>query len=230
MLPTLVLLPGMDGTGELFSPLLAALDGEFDTLIVRYPTDKALGYAELTTLTQSQVPAGKRFVLLAESFSGPIAISIAASKARGLAGLILCASFAKNPRPKLRHLIVLLGMFPLRWVPTSVLSHLFLGRFATEELRGKLKAILKRVDRAVLRLRLWSIVSVDVSNELARIDVPALYLMASEDRLVPSKAATPFGQLPTNWKITKINGPHLLLQSVPGEVSIAISSFLKSLG
>jgi hypothetical protein len=65
MPPTLVLLPGMDGTGELFSPFLASLGSDFETLIVRYPTNEVLSLAELTALAQSKLPADKRFVLLA---------------------------------------------------------------------------------------------------------------------------------------------------------------------
>jgi pimeloyl-ACP methyl ester carboxylesterase len=164
----IVLLPGMDGTGELFAGFLSSLGSEFETVIVRYPTNRAIGYGELAALTQSQLPTDRQFVLLAESFSGPIAISIAASKPKGLAGLILCASFAKNPRPMLRYLILPLGLFPLNWIPRCILSGVFLGRFATEELRTELKGVIEKVDRAVLRRRLWSTVNVDVSRELAR--------------------------------------------------------------
>lgn len=132
MPPAIVLLPGMDGTGELFSPFLASLGSEFETLIIRYPTNRPLGYGELAALTQSQLPTDKQYVLLAESFSGPIAISIAASNPIGLAGIILCASFAKNPRPKLRYLMPLLAIVPPGWIPRAVLSQLFFGRFARE--------------------------------------------------------------------------------------------------
>jgi pimeloyl-ACP methyl ester carboxylesterase len=229
MPPTLVLLPGMDGTGELFSPFLASLGSDFETLIVRYPTNEVLSLAEFTALAQSKLPADKRFVLLAESFSGPIAISIAASKPKGLAGLILCATFAKNPRPMLRYLILPLGLFPLNWIPRCILSGLFLGRFATEELRTELKGVIEKVDRAVLRRRLWSTVNVDVSKELARIHIPSLYLTASEDRLVPSAAARPFGTLSTRWKIAKILGPHLLMQAVLREVAKVTRNFIENL-
>jgi pimeloyl-[acyl-carrier protein] methyl ester esterase len=34
--PHLVLLPGLDGTGELFAPLLQALDENVTTTVVRY--------------------------------------------------------------------------------------------------------------------------------------------------------------------------------------------------
>ena len=33
----LVLLPGMDGTGDLFAPLLSALPPALRTIVVRYP-------------------------------------------------------------------------------------------------------------------------------------------------------------------------------------------------
>ena len=34
---TLILLPGMDGTGELFSPLVKELGPDIQTVVVRYP-------------------------------------------------------------------------------------------------------------------------------------------------------------------------------------------------
>jgi hypothetical protein len=38
MHPKLVLLPGLDGTGDLFGPLLAALDADVRPLVIRYRT------------------------------------------------------------------------------------------------------------------------------------------------------------------------------------------------
>lgn len=98
---TLVLLPGVDGTGELFGPLIAALNGQVRTLVVRYPTDEALSYLELQRQVHDLLPEGEPFFLLGESFSGPVAISIAAEKPVGLQGGILGASFLRNPRPRL---------------------------------------------------------------------------------------------------------------------------------
>ena len=215
----------MDGTGELFQPFLAAAKNEFSAIVIRYPTDRLLDYAALTALVSSQFPTNERFVLLAESFSGPIAVTLAASKPKGLSGLVLCATFARNPRPKLGCLIPLFSLLPLSWVPARVISYFFLGRFATTELRDDLKRVLGNVDRSVISKRLRSIIEVNVTNELQQIDVPLLYLMASEDRLVTSNTAIPFERL-RNCRITKITGPHLLVQSVPREVAIALRTFL----
>ena len=43
----LVLLPGMDGTGELFGPLTRALPDDVAVTIVRFPSDELLSYEEL---------------------------------------------------------------------------------------------------------------------------------------------------------------------------------------
>jgi hypothetical protein len=42
---TLVLLPGLDGTGDLFAPVVDALGPNVPTQIVRYPLSHASGYA-----------------------------------------------------------------------------------------------------------------------------------------------------------------------------------------
>src|SRR4051812_16660002 len=101
----LILMPGMDGTGELFAPLLRALGNSIETTVLRYPTDEPLGYSELLPRVRAALPASGPFVLLGESFSGPLAIMIAAEAPAGLRGVILSASFASNP---------------IRWLPQFV--------------------------------------------------------------------------------------------------------------
>ena len=89
----LVLIPGLDGTGDLFAPFVAAL-GEVDTQVISYPPDRAMDYAEHEAHVRSLLPREGEYVLLAESFSGPVGIAIAASNPAGLRGLILCCSAA----------------------------------------------------------------------------------------------------------------------------------------
>jgi pimeloyl-ACP methyl ester carboxylesterase len=101
---TSVLLPGMDGTGVLFADFVASLPPEFKPLVVAYPNDPKLGYPELEVLARAALPRDQRFILLGESFSGPVAISIAASNPPGLLGLILCCTFARSPHPLLAQL------------------------------------------------------------------------------------------------------------------------------
>ena len=94
---TLVLLPGLDGTGRLFDDFIAALGPDVDAIIASYPTDQALGYAKLEPIARSFLPADRPFFLLAESFSGPLGVAIAAAPPPGLMGLILAAPSCAAP-------------------------------------------------------------------------------------------------------------------------------------
>ena len=95
----LVLLPGMDGTGQLFGRFLEALGPEVRAIVIAYPPAQNLDYSQLEAFVRSKLPSDQPFVILGESFSGPIAVSIAASPPDGLRGIVLCCSFVRNPRP-----------------------------------------------------------------------------------------------------------------------------------
>ena len=99
---TVVILPGMDGTGIELTDFVAALAPELEAIVVTYPNDRPMDYAGHEAVARTSLPIDRPFVLLGESYSGPIAISIAASAPPGLIGLVLCCSFARNPHPRCR--------------------------------------------------------------------------------------------------------------------------------
>ena len=76
----LLLLPGMDGTGLLFEPLVKALPPSLTARVVAYPPDQLLGYNELLQLVQKSAEEGGDFVVVGESFSGPLALMLAARR------------------------------------------------------------------------------------------------------------------------------------------------------
>jgi pimeloyl-ACP methyl ester carboxylesterase len=225
-MPTLVLLPGMDGTGELFQPLLEALGPSQVTAVVAYPATEKLTYPELESLVRAQLPQGP-FVLLGESFSGPIAISIAASNPQGLRGVVLSCSFASSPRPLAARAASLLSL-PLPLPPVAALAMALLGRFSSHRLRALLKHALKDVDPGVLRHRLAEALGVNVGPKLAHVKVPLLYLQASSDWLVPASAWAEVASALPEARVKVVSGPHLLLQSSPVESARAIEDFLGS--
>ena len=216
----------MDGTGDLFAPLLAHLSSDIPAVVVRYP-DKPLDYAAHEAVARAALPIDRSYVLLGESFSGPVAISIAARAPAGLLGYILCASFVRCPRSVLRLLKPLLGLVPPQRVPDEVGSFFLMGRFATPDLRRMHAQVLRRVSPATLVARLKAIADVDVSAMLGRIRVPALYLRATEDRLIPGSAAATFTRLAPNARVAEIEGPHFLLQASPVAAARAIRDFIR---
>ena len=72
----LILLPGMDGTGILFQPFLDIFPEEIETQIITFPCNEKLSYQELISYVCDKLPKDNDFVILAESFSGPIAYEI----------------------------------------------------------------------------------------------------------------------------------------------------------
>ncbi|HJW73103.1 MAG TPA: alpha/beta hydrolase [Geothrix sp.] len=223
--PLLVLLPGMDGTGVMFGPFVEALGSGLATQVVRYPAALS-SYAACTHFVRTQLPRDRPFLLLGESFSGPVAIALAAEQPAGLRGLVLCGTFARNPRPALGWLAGPVGLLPVRHLPLPLLRFLLLGRWATAPLMALARAMMAGIPGTTMKARLLAVMKVDHTALLADIRVPVLALCASQDRLVP-KAATRWIRvhLP-NLDIVTLQGPHWLLQARPDAAAQAITAFL----
>ena len=227
----LVVLPGLDGTATLHTEFAASVGPAFTSVaVIPYPPDKPLDYDALEALVRAQLPLDTPFVLLGESFSGPIALSIAANPPPNLVGLVLSTTFAKSPAPLLSPFSVLARIAPVRALPFSLLSWLLLSRWATPQLETSLQDALLAVSPAVLRFRAAAAIQANVSAGLVAISAPALYLRASHDRLLSSAASRHILSAIPQCTVVDIAGPHLLLQAVPKDCAFAVTSFVRHLG
>jgi pimeloyl-[acyl-carrier protein] methyl ester esterase len=225
----LILLPGMDGTGQLFGPLLRVFPPGLVATVVAYPPDMPCGYAELLSLAVAAVPDGGEFLVLGESFSGPLAILLAARQPPGLRGVILCASFVRSPLPAFaRWLRGLIRPFWFRALPWPLLRRGLLGRFDTASLTQMVETAIIGVQPAVLAARARAVLAVDVGVQLQSCPVPILYLAATEDRLVSQKSLAHIKRLQPRVVAVALVGPHLLLQVAPKEAAEAIQTFAAS--
>ncbi len=227
--PVLVLLPGMDGTGRFLTSFVDALGPAQRTIVVDYPPDEPLGYAELEFIARARLPRDEPFVLLGESFSGPIAVRIAASPPPALRGLVLCCSFLRNPRPWLAPIARVLSLMPYRRPPVWLLDHLLLGAYSTPRLVQLLKEAMASMPPEVIDARLEAILDVDVMPEFSQLELPLLYLRASEDWAVPRAASRLMTMLQPKMRIATIAAPHFLLQTVPETAARKIARFLRDL-
>ncbi|MEW1781435.1 alpha/beta hydrolase [Arthrobacter sp. NPDC080086] len=226
---TLVLLPGMDGTGRLFQPLLAEMGKGIVPKVLTYPESEPLTYEALIPRIQAALQAiDGPYVVLGESFSGPLAIEIAASCPPGMRGLILCCTFARNPHPRLRPLRSALSLLPFNVAITSIGSRLLFGRFFTQPLHRLFLEAVATVTPAVFRKRLRSVLEVDVTGKLAAVQVPLLYLQGAQDNVVPRSAAVLIQQIRPDTKLVEMDAPHCLLQAVPRDAACAIDEFVAS--
>ena len=226
--PVLVLLPGMDGTGDLFDDFVAEVKDTFEIQVVRYPTHKSLDYAELEALVIQVLPTDVDYVLLGESFSGPIAISIASKNPPRLKGLVLCCTFVDNPRPALSSVRHLLPFFSTRYAPGAAMGYLLMGSFSTPSQRQALATAVAKVPDATMRSRARAVLDVLVSKEMARIQVPTLYLRATHDRVVPRSASVKIFQLLPKVEIVDVDAPHCLLQTAAPQAAKMVVDFVQS--
>lgn len=224
----LVLLPGMDGTGDLFNPLIEALPPTIDPVVVRYPPDKPLGYTRLEELARQSLPDDEPYLLLGESFSGPIAISIAASSPAQLRGLILACTFASCPRPRLAAFAPLTTWFPIPKLPAFVTKQIVLGATSEPNLEALLKDSVNKVTADVFRMRLNEAINIDVTDQLSTITVPTMYLRSAQDRLIPRSAGDEIIRVLPTVKLVEIETPHCLLQVAATQAVDAIEEFLRT--
>lgn len=224
-----MLLPGMDGTGDLFDPFIDALNGAFAITVVRYPADIAMGYAALTEIARDALPHRGPFLLLGESFSGPIAVSLAAEKPEGLLGVVLCNTFVRNPLPLFSPLRKLARVMPFGLAPPAAMDYFLFGRYATTGLKVALASALAQVSTRALQARVAAVLSVDVSDKLRAVEVPIVYLQATHDRLVSRASALQLRTQCPGMKLLEIEGPHCLLQAAPLKTAEAVIAFGRQL-
>jgi pimeloyl-[acyl-carrier protein] methyl ester esterase len=224
---TLVLLPGLDGTCRLFDPLIQALGSTVPVQTIPYPVSESLGYRELESLVRESLPKSDPYILVGESFSGPIAVSIAATKPSNMKGLILCCSFVRNPQPMLQRFRSLLRFAPITSTSIRIMSNLVLGRYNRGKITTTIVEATKSLSHDVIRKRIEEVMDVDVSEELSQVVIPSMYLRASHDRVVPRSASELISSILPDIQIKTLDGPHFILQAAPVESGEMIAEFMR---
>ena len=231
----------MDGSGRLFDPLVQVLAEhpvarEWEIQVCAYPPDSVLDYARLEGDVRAVLPVNEPFVLLGESFSGPIAVSLAAGLLEAgnphLKGVVLCCSFIRPPR----HVPVSIAagffrLFPAHRFFSDLSGYFLFGRWITRPLLALLAEALAPVSPAVLSARISAVLSVDVSARLARCAeggrLPLLYLQANQDRVVPSGVLKIIRQYAPAISVVRLSGPHCLLQTQPWQACDVLVRFVQ---
>jgi pimeloyl-ACP methyl ester carboxylesterase len=219
----------MDGTGILFEPLLELLPADLEAKVVSYPVNEPCGYQDLLGRVLAALPNNDRFILLGESFSGPLAIMAADARPRGLQGVVLCAAFVRNPVPWLaRFSDVLARPMTLAMVPAFIKLRVLMGARATPRLRSLFARAEALVSPDVIAARIKAVLRVDVSDELRRCPVPVLYLRGQHDRLVPARCSELIVECKSDSHVVSVSAPHLVLQTNPADALAAIQRFIAS--
>lgn len=155
------------------------------------------------------------FILVAESFSGPIAYEIALRKPQTIKSVIFTASFLENPR---HHILFLSRFVPIKLlfalpIPDFVVKHFFLGSSADEHLINLFRQSVRKVTPSVLSYRLKAVRKLSVTQKTC--DVNAIYIQATNDKLVPDSCVEIFKKACKNLNVFRVQGTHCILQTNP---------------
>jgi pimeloyl-ACP methyl ester carboxylesterase len=189
--PTIVLVPGMDGTGRLFYrqvPLLAQT-----YRVVTYalpdtaPTMDVL-VDDLASIIDAVSPERKAIVI-GESFGGALALSFALARPNYVSGLVILNSFPFfTPQWRLR--LAIRGLRMLPWGAMGVVRRLTAFRLHSrhthrEEIKRFIELTAHTTRDGYLR-RLQILTRYDVRTRLQELRAPTLFLASERDHLVPS--------------------------------------------
>lgn len=223
----LIILPGLDGTGEMVSEFSTYLKLSHDVTVLKYPKNSLLTYSALTDFVLEALPYDVSYCIIAESFSGPIAARIAAKHPNGLRTLVFAASFVTKPNSLPTIVARLSDIFPANSPLMLRLAQPFtFGRWGTYNLHSLLVESTNSVSSKVLALRVREVFKVNELEAFTHIRSPLLYLRPVHDRLVSHRAVEVMCAANPAMHVSELEGPHFILQTKPNECSKIVTNFL----
>src|SRR5687768_7720726 len=179
----LILMPGFDGTGELFAPLAAALPPSWRPTVIRYRDERT--FDDYVNTVSAALP-DEGAILIAESFSGPIALAAMARHPTKIRCAVLCATFVESPFLTLAKLA--------RFIPSAAFGlnighRAMLRQFCVDDecepaLMHQALTVIKSMPATTVAARLNVLAGLRVRALCRNIRAPTLILRAMGDRLV----------------------------------------------
>jgi pimeloyl-ACP methyl ester carboxylesterase len=188
----LVLVSGMDGTGELFYRQVPLLARRFRTATYALRDDARdmdTLVGDLGRVVAATAPASRRAVVVGESFGGALAMSFALANPTQVSALVVLNSFPYfSPQVRLRLARYGLGVLP--WGMMSLVRRLTAFRLHSahthrDEIR-RFMELTAAASRSGYLNRLQILMSYDIRARLHALQPPTLFLASDQDHLVPS--------------------------------------------
>jgi len=221
----IILLPGLDGTGLLlqwFTPYLEGLDFQVEAL----PTDGPQDYASLTEALRQRLP-DEPLILLAESFSSPLALKLAQACPQ-VRSVIFVAGLLTSPGKKTltwaKRLLLkqrLKNLF-VRWA----MRRWALNGQASTDVSNAILDHLLNLDKTPLLSRLETLAQLQTSEKTS---LPCLYIQPRRDRLVTTNNLADFAHACSNLRVASVDSSHFILQTHPRQAAQLVRDFFESL-
>jgi pimeloyl-ACP methyl ester carboxylesterase len=188
----LVLVPGMDGTGQLFYRQVPLLAPSFRVATYALRSDAESMETLVTDLERviaAVAPDTRRAIVIGESFGGALAMSFALARPAQVDRLVVLNSFPYfAPQFRLRVARYGLGLIPwgvMSLIRRATAFRLHSARTHRDEIR-RFMQLTAAASREGYLNRLQLLMSYDVRDRLHELLPPTLFLAAEQDHLVPS--------------------------------------------
>jgi len=190
--PRLLLVPGIDGTGQLFYRQIPGLERRFAVSTTRL-RDTAESMEDLVDDLHQAVsrmaPDGGPVALVGESFGGALTLSYALTHPQRVERLVILNSFAHFASParlSLGYHLLRATPWPLmRIVRTLNAGRMHSARTERDEIR-RFHDLMRSTTREGYLSRLRILRGYDLRDRLPALAPPVLYLAADRDMLVPA--------------------------------------------
>ena len=191
---SVILVPGMDGTGLLFYrqvPLLARSYRVITYALRDTAATMDVLVSDLARIIDTVAPTERRAIIVGESFGGALALSFALAKPEQVSRLVILNSFPYfAPQRRLRLAAVGLGALP--WGAMGLVRRLTAFRLHSPHTHrqeiDRFMELTARASRGGYINRLKLLMQYDVRHRLHELRAPTLFLAADRDHLVPSIA------------------------------------------
>jgi pimeloyl-ACP methyl ester carboxylesterase len=189
-----VLVPGLDGTGQLFyrqRPLLMRSRAVATYALRDSTSEMSTLVDDLAGVIETVSPGDKRAIVIGESFGGTLAMSLALARPDRVSALVVLNSFA-HFTPRFRLHLALWGLRALPWgmmplVRRATASRMHSAHTHAEEVREFMRVTTSASREGYLN-RLRALTRYDIRDRLHQLRMPTLFLAAELDHLVPSVA------------------------------------------
>lgn len=234
--PTLVTVPCFSGAPwdeRQLAPLRA-----YPVRTMRLPEglDQIDGYTDFLAM---QVEGLSDYVLVGDSFGAVISLTFALRQPAGLRGLVLSGGFAANPLPRWKGVAARGSRYA-----AGPLYRQCILRFHARELASRFdhdaevphrqndyrQLFIENTPRGSYSARVTSVISYDVRDQLAKVDVPTLLITPADDRLVGAQAAEDLCQgLPNAREVVLPSTGHMFRFTHPSLYGQTVLEFLQDL-
>ena len=198
MKPLALLIPGLDGTGEMFYRQIAALSSSHRVLAWKFSERSGFDFRDLVEElgegTAGQEPGS--ILVVGESFGGTIAMHYVLAYPERVSRLALINTFPYyRPRRRIllgRRLVPLLRVKRLQSIKNFIVDRVLANEGVPKEDREVYRRIVQLVNFGAYQRRLELVQQVDLRPRLHEIMVPTLLFASGRDKIVPSIAEARF--------------------------------------